>query len=133
MASTDFVVQVYGDIRTLYTAGKQHGFILVAFYDIRAAYMAITAVKHAQASQQSSLEITYAGAAESLIEKDINQGEDSSCYLLAQTHCRMVKPTRVASVDGISHNFLQQVDTVMEKFISEARVQVATDMIKRSS
>ncbi|KAK9825608.1 hypothetical protein WJX74_010139 [Apatococcus lobatus] len=65
---------VYGDIRTLYTAGKQHGFILVSFFDVRAAYMAITAVKHAQASQQSSLEITYAGAAESLIEKDVNQG-----------------------------------------------------------
>ncbi|KAK9866946.1 hypothetical protein WJX84_002060 [Apatococcus fuscideae] len=65
---------VYGDIRTLYTQGKQHGFILVSFFDVRAAYMAITAVKHAQASQQSCLEITYAGPAESLIDKDPNQG-----------------------------------------------------------
>lgn len=74
------MLQVYGDIRTLYTAGKQHGFILVSFFDVRAAYMAITAVKHAQASQQSCLEITYAGAAESLIEKDVNQGRPSeSC------------------------------------------------------
>ena len=71
---------MYGDIRILYTPGKQHGFILVSFYDVRAAYMAITAVKHAQASQQSCLEITYAGAAESLIEKDVNQGESLFCW-----------------------------------------------------
>lgn len=80
------MLQVYGDIRTLYTAGKQHGFILVSFFDVRAAYMAITAVKHAQASQQSCLEITYAGAAESLIEKDVNQGRPSQAVSMRPFH-----------------------------------------------
>ncbi|GKC11614.1 MEI2-like protein 4, partial [Tanacetum coccineum] len=39
-------VQQYGDIRTLYTACKHRGFVMISYYDIRAARRAMQALQN---------------------------------------------------------------------------------------
>lgn len=39
-------VQQYGDIHTLYTACKNHGFVMISYYDIRAARNAMKALQN---------------------------------------------------------------------------------------
>lgn len=39
-------VQQYGDIRTLYTSCKQRGFVMISYYDIRAAGNAMKALQN---------------------------------------------------------------------------------------
>ena len=39
-------LQQYGDIRTLYTACKHRGFVMISYYDIRAARTAMRALQN---------------------------------------------------------------------------------------
>ena len=41
-----FSFQQYGDIRTLYTACKHRGFVMISYYDIRAARTAMRALQN---------------------------------------------------------------------------------------
>jgi hypothetical protein len=41
-----FCYQQYGDIRTLYTACKHRGFVMISYYDIRAARSALRALQN---------------------------------------------------------------------------------------
>lgn len=41
-----FFFQQYGDIRTLYTACKHRGFVMISYYDIRAARTAMKSLQN---------------------------------------------------------------------------------------
>lgn len=57
----------YGDVCTLYTVLKQKGFIMITYYDIRAACNAVKDL-------QNKLDIHFSTPKESALKKDINQG-----------------------------------------------------------
>lgn len=51
-------VQHYGDIRTLYTACKHRGFVMISYYDIRAARNAMKALQN-RPLRRRKLDIHY--------------------------------------------------------------------------
>ncbi|KAF9604876.1 hypothetical protein IFM89_011158, partial [Coptis chinensis] len=63
----------YGDIRTLYTACKHRGFIMISYYDIRAACDAIRALQN-KPLRRRNLDIHFSIPKDNPSEKDINQG-----------------------------------------------------------
>lgn len=63
----------YGDIHTLYTACKQRGFVIISYYDIRAARNAMKALQSKPLGQRK-LDIHYSIPKDNPSEKDINQG-----------------------------------------------------------
>ncbi|XP_072963804.1 protein MEI2-like 4 isoform X2 [Typha angustifolia] len=63
----------YGDIRTLYTACKHRGFVMISYYDIRAARNAIRALQN-KPLRRRKLDIHYSIPKDNPSEKDINQG-----------------------------------------------------------
>ncbi|KAK9113339.1 hypothetical protein Syun_020136 [Stephania yunnanensis] len=63
----------YGDIRTLYTACKHRGFVIISYYDIRAACNAMNALQN-KLLRRRKLDIHFSIPKENLSEKDINQG-----------------------------------------------------------
>lgn len=46
MVVFDSFEQQYGDIRTLYTACKHRGFVMISYYDIRASQNAMKALQN---------------------------------------------------------------------------------------
>ncbi|KAM3386735.1 hypothetical protein ACQJBY_009959 [Aegilops geniculata] len=62
----------YGDIRTLYTAYKHHGLVMISYYDIRSAERAMKALQ-SKPFRQWKLEIHYSIPKENPLEND-NQG-----------------------------------------------------------
>ena len=50
--------QQYGDIRTLYTACKHRGFVMISYYDIRAARSALRALQN-KALRRRKLDIHF--------------------------------------------------------------------------
>ncbi|XP_010546097.1 PREDICTED: protein MEI2-like 1 [Tarenaya hassleriana] len=63
----------YGDIRALYTACKNRGFIMISYYDIRAAQNAMRALQD-KLLWRRKLDIHFSIPKENLSEEDINQG-----------------------------------------------------------
>ncbi|KAG8648394.1 protein MEI2-like 4 isoform X1 [Manihot esculenta] len=63
----------YGDIRTLYTSCKHRGFVMISYYDIRAARNAMKALQDRQLRRRK-LDIHYSIPKDNPSEKDINQG-----------------------------------------------------------
>lgn len=63
----------YGDIRTLYTACKHRGFVMISYYDIRAARTAMRALQN-KPLRRRKLDIHFSIPKENPSEKDINQG-----------------------------------------------------------
>ncbi|KAL5979534.1 Protein MEI2-like 2 [Asimina triloba] len=63
----------YGDIRTLYTACKHRGFVMISYYDIRAARNAIRGLQN-KPLRRRKLDIHFSIPKENPSEKDINQG-----------------------------------------------------------
>uniref|UniRef100_A0A6N2LKL3 RRM domain-containing protein n=1 Tax=Salix viminalis TaxID=40686 RepID=A0A6N2LKL3_SALVM len=63
----------YGDIRTLYTASKHRGFVMISYYDIRAARNAKSALQN-KLLKHRNLDIHYSIPKENPSEKDMNQG-----------------------------------------------------------
>lgn len=63
----------YGDIRTLYTACKHRGFVMISYFDIRAARNAMRALQNKLLGCQK-LDIHYSIPKDNPLEKDINQG-----------------------------------------------------------
>ncbi|GMI75688.1 MEI2-like 4 [Hibiscus trionum] len=63
----------YGDIRTLYTACKHRGFVMISYYDIRAAQNAMSALQN-KPLKHRKLDIHYSIPKENPSEKDVNQG-----------------------------------------------------------
>ncbi|KAJ4720316.1 Protein MEI2-like [Melia azedarach] len=63
----------YGDIRTLYTACKHRGFVMISYYDIRATCSAIKALQNKLLGHRK-LDIHYSIPKDNPSEKDINQG-----------------------------------------------------------
>ncbi|KAG2702860.1 hypothetical protein I3760_06G110300 [Carya illinoinensis] len=63
----------YGDIRTLYTACKHRGFVMISYYDIRAAHNAMKAL-HNRPVRCRKLDIHYPLPKDNPCEKDISQG-----------------------------------------------------------
>ncbi|PON67222.1 Splicing factor-like protein [Parasponia andersonii] len=63
----------YGDIRTLYTACKHRGFVMISYYDIRAAQNAMKALQ-SKPLKCRNLDIHYSIPKDNPSEKDINQG-----------------------------------------------------------
>ncbi|XP_059301253.1 protein MEI2-like 2 [Lycium ferocissimum] len=63
----------YGDIRTLYTACKHRGFVMISYYDIRAARTAMRALQN-KPLRRRKLDIHFSIPKENPSEKDVNQG-----------------------------------------------------------
>uniref|UniRef100_A0A6N2M620 RRM domain-containing protein n=1 Tax=Salix viminalis TaxID=40686 RepID=A0A6N2M620_SALVM len=67
------VFEQYGDIRTLYTACKHRGFVMISYYDIRAAKNAMKALQNTPLRRRK-LDIHYSIPKDNPSEKDFNQG-----------------------------------------------------------
>ncbi|GAV72091.1 RRM_1 domain-containing protein/RRM_2 domain-containing protein, partial [Cephalotus follicularis] len=63
----------YGDIRTLYTACKHRGFVMISYYDIRAARNAMKVLQN-KPLRRRKLDIHYSIPKDNPSEKDVNQG-----------------------------------------------------------
>ncbi|XP_008791022.1 protein MEI2-like 4 isoform X2 [Phoenix dactylifera] len=63
----------YGDIRTLYTACKHRGFVMISYYDIRSARNAMRALQN-KPLRRRKLDIHFSIPKDNPSEKDINQG-----------------------------------------------------------
>ena len=63
----------YGDIRTIYTARKHHGFVVVSYYDLRAAQNAMKALQN-MSLKSTKLDIHYSIPKANVSEKDIGHG-----------------------------------------------------------
>ncbi|KAL0301375.1 UNVERIFIED_CONTAM: protein MEI2-like 2 [Sesamum radiatum] len=63
----------YGDIRTLYTLCKHRGFVMISYYDIRAARTAMRALQ-GKPLRRRKLDIHFSIPKDNPSEKDINQG-----------------------------------------------------------
>ncbi|KAK2973841.1 hypothetical protein RJ640_011769 [Escallonia rubra] len=63
----------YGDIRTLYTACKHRGFVMISYYDLRAARNAMKALQN-KPLRRRKLDIHFSIPKDNPSEKDINQG-----------------------------------------------------------
>ncbi|KAL8121472.1 protein MEI2-like 4 isoform X2 [Apium graveolens] len=63
----------YGDIRTLYTACKHRGFVMISYYDLRAAQNAMKALQN-KLLKHRKLDIHFSIPKDNPSEKDCNQG-----------------------------------------------------------
>ncbi|CAA3007108.1 MEI2-like 2 [Olea europaea subsp. europaea] len=63
----------YGDVRTLYTTCKHRGFVMISYYDIRAARTAMRALQN-KPLRRRKLDIHFSIPKDNPSEKDINQG-----------------------------------------------------------
>ncbi|KAM2125413.1 hypothetical protein ACFX1Q_015895 [Malus domestica] len=63
----------YGDIRALYTACKHRGFVMISYYDIRAAQNALRALQ-SNTLRHRKLDIHYSIPKDNPSDKDTNQG-----------------------------------------------------------
>ncbi|XP_071741557.1 protein MEI2-like 4 [Rutidosis leptorrhynchoides] len=63
----------YGDIRTLYTACKHRGFVMISYYDIRASRRAMQALQNTLLRRRK-LDIHYSIPKDNPSDKDFNQG-----------------------------------------------------------
>ncbi|KAK6124143.1 hypothetical protein DH2020_042116 [Rehmannia glutinosa] len=63
----------YGAIRTLYTACKHRGFVMISYYDIRAARTAMRSLQN-KPLRRRKLDIHFSIPKENPTDKDINQG-----------------------------------------------------------
>ncbi|XP_010439899.1 PREDICTED: protein MEI2-like 3 [Camelina sativa] len=63
----------YGDIRTLYTACKHRGFVMISYYDIRASRAAMRALQ-SKLLKRRKLDIHFSIPKDNPSEKDVNQG-----------------------------------------------------------
>ncbi|KAK9050887.1 hypothetical protein SSX86_027512 [Deinandra increscens subsp. villosa] len=63
----------YGEIHTLYTACKHRGFVMISYYDIRAARRAMQALQN-KPLRRRKLDIHYSIPKDNHSDKDINQG-----------------------------------------------------------
>ncbi|KAL6899119.1 hypothetical protein ACP4OV_005777 [Aristida adscensionis] len=63
----------YGEIRTLYTACKHRGFVMISYYDIRSARNAMQALQN-KPLRRRKLDIHYSIPKDNPSDKDINQG-----------------------------------------------------------
>ncbi|XP_019194150.1 PREDICTED: protein MEI2-like 2 [Ipomoea nil] len=68
-----YLFEQYGDIRTLYTACKHRGFVMISYYDIRAARTAMRALQN-KPLRRRKLDIHFSIPKENPSEKDVNQG-----------------------------------------------------------
>ncbi|KAK9021206.1 hypothetical protein V6N11_011206 [Hibiscus sabdariffa] len=62
----------YGDIQTLYTACKNRGFVIISYYDIRAARNAMRALQN-KPLRRRELDIHYSIPKDNACEKDVDQ------------------------------------------------------------
>ncbi|WOL09345.1 protein MEI2-like 2 isoform X2 [Canna indica] len=63
----------YGEIRSLYTACKHRGFVMISFYDIRSAKTAMRALQN-KSLRRRRLDIHFSIPKENPSDKDMNQG-----------------------------------------------------------
>lgn len=63
----------YGDIRTLYTACKHRGFVMISYYDIRSARNAMKALQN-KPLRRRKLDIHFSIPKDNPSDKDVNQG-----------------------------------------------------------
>ena len=72
-------LQAYGEIRSLYTACKPRGFVVLSFYDLRAACLAIAALQGASVGS-GNLHISFSTPNDNMGDKDAHQGAITSLY-----------------------------------------------------
>ncbi|XP_020100155.1 protein MEI2-like 2 isoform X2 [Ananas comosus] len=65
--------KLYGEIRTIYTATKHRGFVMISYYDIRAARNAMRALQN-KPLRRRKLDIHFSIPKDNPSDKDMNQG-----------------------------------------------------------
>ncbi|XP_078174279.1 MEI2-like protein 5 isoform X1 [Carex rostrata] len=65
--------EIYGDIRSLYTATKHRGFVMISYYDIRDARQAMRGLQN-KPLRRRKLDIHFSIPKDNPSEKDLNQG-----------------------------------------------------------
>ncbi|KAL0023685.1 hypothetical protein WJX79_001837 [Trebouxia sp. C0005] len=65
--------EAYGEIRSLYTACKPRGFVVLSFYDLRASCLAIHALQGARVGT-GNLHISFSTPKDNMGDKDAHQG-----------------------------------------------------------
>uniref|UniRef100_A0A7N0RA72 RRM domain-containing protein n=1 Tax=Kalanchoe fedtschenkoi TaxID=63787 RepID=A0A7N0RA72_KALFE len=65
--------ELYGDIHTLYTTRKHHGFVMVTYYDLRSACTAMKELQN-KSLKHRKLDLHFSLCKDNLMESDINQG-----------------------------------------------------------
>ena len=73
-------LQAYGEIRSLYTAAKQQGFVVLSFYDLRAASLAMHSLQGAVV-KGSPLTIRFSSHKDNMGDKDAHQGKAPTTVL----------------------------------------------------
>lgn len=66
-------MQAFGEIRSLYTACKSRGFVVLSFFDLRASCLAIHALQGAQLGGDN-LQISFSTPKDNMGDKDAHQG-----------------------------------------------------------
>ncbi|GER55339.1 RNA-binding protein [Striga asiatica] len=67
------IFEQFGDIRTLYTACKHRGFVIISYYDLRAARDAMKALQN-KPLRRRKIDIHFSIPKENPSDRDINQG-----------------------------------------------------------
>ncbi|XP_073272658.1 protein MEI2-like 2 isoform X1 [Primulina huaijiensis] len=68
-----FLFEQYGDIREIYTACKQRGFVMISYYDIRDAHKAMSSLQN-RLLRGRNLDIHFSIPKNNPSEKDLNHG-----------------------------------------------------------
>ena len=67
-------LQEYGEIRSLYTACKPQGYVVLTFYDLRAAFLAVHALRGSRL-REHPLTVRFSTSKDNLADKAVHQGE----------------------------------------------------------
>ncbi|XP_073129915.1 protein MEI2-like 4 [Henckelia pumila] len=121
------VFEHYGDIRTLYTACKHRGFVMISYYDIRAACNALKALQNKQLRRRK-LDIHFSIPKENPSEKDVNQGT-----LVIFIHDSSVSNDELREIFGVYGDIKEIRETLprsQHKFIEFYDVRAAESTIR---
>lgn len=93
--------QEYGEIRSLYTACKPQGYVVLTFYDLRAAFLAVHALRGSRL-REHPLTVRFSTSKDNMADKAVHQGELAGWaaqWLVETQLCRLcvgVAPVAVA-------------------------------------
>ncbi|XP_050221966.1 protein MEI2-like 4 isoform X2 [Mercurialis annua] len=120
----------YGDIRTLYTSCKHRGFVMISYYDIRAASNAKEQLQDTPLRRRK-LDIHYSIPKDNPSEKDISQGTLVALNLDASISNNELH--RIFSVFGDIKEIRETSNRSHQKFIEFYDVRAAEEALRASN
>ncbi|KAJ0261117.1 Protein DA1-related 4 [Hirschfeldia incana] len=117
----------FGEIRTLYTACKTRGFVMISYYDIRAAHSAMRALQN-KLLRKRTLDIHFSIPKENLSEKVMNEG--ILVFLNADTMVSNYELLDLFSAYGEISQIREDADRKFQRFIEYYDVRAAETALK---